>query len=140
MNEQLNTQVKTQKNKGAFKEVVAKLSRGLMLPIAMLPIAGLFLGLGSTINNLSNSEAMSIFGKIFQIPGNIIFSSLPVLFAIAIAISFTKDSGTAGLSAMVGWLIFNAIQFAFIINPPVKETLNPINGTYHFLWYKFGAT
>jgi PTS system glucose-specific IIC component len=35
-------------------------------------------------------------------PGNVVFSNLPILFAIAIAISFTKDSGTAGLSALVG--------------------------------------
>jgi PTS system glucose-specific IIC component len=44
-----------QKNKGAGKELIAKLSRGLMLPIAMLPIAGLFLGVGSAI--VSNTSA-----------------------------------------------------------------------------------
>jgi PTS system glucose-specific IIC component len=43
------------KNKGAAKELMAKLSRGLMLPIAMLPIAGLFLGIGSAI--VSNTSA-----------------------------------------------------------------------------------
>jgi PTS system glucose-specific IIC component len=44
-----------QKNKGGAKEVMAKLSRGLMLPIAMLPIAGLFLGIGSAI--VTNTSA-----------------------------------------------------------------------------------
>jgi PTS system glucose-specific IIC component len=46
---------------------------------------------------------------------------LPVLFAIAIAITFTKDSGTAGLSAFVGWIVFCAIQSAFIITNDDKS-------------------
>ncbi|GHU27024.1 hypothetical protein FACS1894152_2910 [Bacilli bacterium] len=90
------------KNKGAMKEIMAKLSRGLMLPIAMLPIAGLFLGIGSAITNNVHSNGMTILGNVIQMPGDIVFGCLPVLFAIAIAISFTKDSGTAALSAFVG--------------------------------------
>jgi PTS system glucose-specific IIC component len=91
------------KQKGGFQEIIAKLSRGLMLPIAMLPIAGLFLGIGSTIvNTAGDNNALKIFGSVLQVPGGAIFSALPCLFAIAIAISFTKDSGTAGLSAFVG--------------------------------------
>jgi PTS system glucose-specific IIC component len=92
------------KPKGNVREAIAKLSRGLMLPIAMLPIAGLFLGIGATIINLtsSHSSALYIFGNILNTTGSAIFSALPCLFAIAIAISFTKDSGTAGLSAFVG--------------------------------------
>jgi PTS system glucose-specific IIC component len=96
------------KPKGSVKEVIAKLSRGLMLPIAMLPIAGLFLGIGATIVNLTTKDGqitiagLHMFGNILNISGGAIFSALPALFAIAIAISFTKDSGTAGLSAFVG--------------------------------------
>ncbi|MDR3257608.1 MAG: PTS transporter subunit EIIC, partial [Mycoplasmataceae bacterium] len=120
------------KQKGGFQEIIAKLSRGLMLPIAMLPIAGLFLGIGSTIvNTAGDNNALKIFGSVLQVPGGAIFSALPCLFAIAIAISFTKDSGTAGLSAFVGWLIFNSIQVAFIVNPTDTDMY------YHFLWYKF---
>jgi PTS system glucose-specific IIC component len=44
------------KPKGSVKEIIAKLSRGLMLPIAMLPIAGLFLGIGATIVNLTTKD------------------------------------------------------------------------------------
>jgi PTS system glucose-specific IIC component len=43
-----------------------------------------------------------MFGNVLNVSGGAIFSALPALFAIAIAISFTKDSGTAGLSAFVG--------------------------------------
>ena len=50
-----------------------------MLPIAMLPIAGLFLGVGSAIvNNAGANEALALFGRVLQIPGNAIFSNLPI--------------------------------------------------------------
>jgi len=87
---------------GGIKEFIAKLSRGLMLPIAMLPIAGLFLGVGSAIINNANSEAMLIIGRVLQIPGNAIFSNLPILFCVSITITFTNDAGSSGLSALVG--------------------------------------
>jgi PTS system glucose-specific IIC component len=91
------------RNKGHIKEFMAKLSRGLMLPIAMLPIAGLFLGIGNAIfSHAAENSGLWVFGNVIGFPGKVIFSCLPVLFAIAIAITFTKDSGTAGLSALVG--------------------------------------
>jgi PTS system glucose-specific IIC component len=123
------------KQKGNFQEIIAKLSRGLMLPIAMLPIAGLFLGIGSTIVNAAgeNNNALKIFGQIFQVPGGAVFAALPCLFAIAIAISFTKDSGTAGLSAFVGWLIFNSIQTAFVITNSHDDAGKTIIDSYDFL-------
>jgi PTS system glucose-specific IIC component len=120
---------------GSIKEVIAKLSRGLMLPIAMLPIAGLFLGIGSTIvNQTASGSGANVFGYVLSTTGNAIFACLPVLFAIAIAISFTKDSGTAALSAFVGWLIFNAFQFAIIIKKgdPTQTTVTNSDG-YQFL-------
>jgi PTS system glucose-specific IIC component len=117
------------KSKGNIKEAIAKLSRGLMLPIAMLPIAGLFLGIGSTIvNQATDGTALSVIGNVLKTTGNAIFACLPVLFAIAIAISFTKDSGTAALSAFVGWLIFNALQYALIINKGHPDALQPTDG------------
>ena len=102
-----------------LREFVAKLSRGLMLPIAMLPIAGLFLGIGSAIVTQATAndiEWLTTFGKILQTPGNAIFSNLPVLFCIAVAITFAKDAGTAGLSAFVGWIVFCAFQSSIIIS------------------------
>ena len=117
-----------------IKEFIAKLSRGLMLPVAMLPIAGLFLGIGSAIvNNAHGNTGLEIFGKILQIPGGAVFSNLPILFCVAIAITFTGDAGTAGLSAVVGWIIFCALQSVFIIeiDPDTK---------YHFLFYTLSGT
>ena len=128
---------KSKKNKGSIKEFIAKLSRGLMLPIAMLPIAGLFLGVGSAIVN--NTEGVAqVIGNILLMPGQIVFNSLPVLFAIAIAITFTKDSGTAGLSAFVGWIVFCAFQCALIqynrIDPSLGNSAENLS-SIDFLFY-----
>jgi PTS system glucose-specific IIC component len=73
-----------------------------------------------------------------RVPGGAIFAALPCLFAVAIAISFTKDSGTAGLSAVVGWLIFNSIQSVFVItNSHVDDAGKTIIDSYDYLFYHF---
>jgi PTS system glucose-specific IIC component len=118
---------------GAGREFIAKLSKGLMLPIAMLPIAGLFLGIGATIATQGANagiEGLIVLGNFIKLPGDVIFGALPVLFAIAIAIAFTKDAGAAGLSALVGFLVFSGIQASLIVK----------NGDgYDILFYKAGS-
>ena len=121
---------------GGAREVIAKLSRGLMLPIAMLPIAGLFLGIGSAISTNCPTGFGYIFGQIISTPGNVVFSNLAVLFAIAIAITFTGDVGVAGLSSFVGWIVFCALQSALII-PSTNATGEDI---YKFLYWTLDST
>ncbi len=122
---------------GGAKEIIAKLSRGLMLPIAMLPIAGLFLGIGNAITTNSVSEAAKTFGQVISTPGNIIFANLAVLFAVAIAITFTGDIGVAGLSSFVGWIVFCAIQNALIITQTDPDTHKVIS--CNFLFYHLNS-
>ncbi|MGL5617820.1 MAG: glucose PTS transporter subunit IIA [Metamycoplasmataceae bacterium] len=121
------------KKSGSSREFIAKLSKGLMLPIAMLPVAGLFLGIGATIATQganANIEGLVVLGNFIKLPGDVIFGALPVLFAIAIAIAFTKDAGAAGLSALVGFLVFSGIQASLIVK----------NGDgYDILFYKAGS-
>jgi PTS system glucose-specific IIC component len=101
---------------GGFKEGMSKLSRGLMLPIATLPIAGILLGIGSAITAHTSVNSVGyVIGNIVQTPGSLIFAILPLIFAIALAINFTKDNGVAGLSAAIGYLTFIAIQAALVI-------------------------
>lgn len=107
---------KNKQNKGAVKEFIAKLSKGLMLPIAMLPVAGLFLGIGSAIAaNAGGNVGLETFGNFLKVPGDVIFGALPVLFAIAIAIAFTGDAGPAALAALVGFLVFSGLQTALSV-------------------------
>ena len=124
------------KGSGNSREFIGKLSRGLMLPISLLPVAGLFLGIGAAIVNGSNgNEGLELFGKFLQLPGDAIFGALPVLFAIAIAITFTRDAGTAGLSALVAFLAFGGIQQA-LIQPVVNAAGQTIG--YDLLFYAGG--
>ncbi|WP_342263285.1 PTS transporter subunit EIIC [Spiroplasma endosymbiont of Dromius quadrimaculatus] len=88
-----------------------------MLPIALLPIAGLFLGIGATIETLAknaDAEAWETFGTFLKMMGDVPFANLPVLFAISVAIAFTNDAGVAGLTALIGFLIFIVVIAVFM--------------------------
>lgn len=122
-----------EKKSGKFKDIIGKLSRGLMLPIAMLPIAGLFLGIGSALVTQAQEHSIAwleTFGKIIKIPGDVIFSNLAVLFCIAIAITFANDKGVAGLAAFVGWLAFCGLQSAIITDNDILFYHFTENGTF----------
>ncbi len=89
--------------KGAIKEAIGKLSQGLMMPIAVLPVAGLLLGVGAAIfNNSAGNQAAQVFGAFLRNAGDFVFGNLALLFAIAIAVAFTNGAGVAGLAATVG--------------------------------------
>ncbi|UMZ13148.1 PTS transporter subunit EIIC [Pseudomonas sp. MPFS] len=80
-----------------FIEGLQRLGRALMLPIAILPIAGLLLRLGDT-------DLLDI--AIIHDAGQSIFGNLALIFAIGIAVGFAKDNnGTAGLAGAIGYLV-----------------------------------
>lgn len=83
-----------------FIEGLQRLGRALMLPIAILPIAGLLLRLGDT-------DLLDI--AIIHSAGNAIFSNLALIFAIGIAVGFARDNnGTAGLAGAIGYLVMTS--------------------------------
>ena len=113
---------------GTMKLFMSKLSKGLMLPIAILPIAGLFLGIGGSITGYPGvGEGAEAFGRFLKMPGDVVFGNLPVLFAISVAVAFTDDSGIAGLAALLGWAVFNGVQASLI---------NLEGGVYSMLYWK----
>lgn len=78
-----------------------KLGRSLMLPIAVLPIAGLLLRLGQP-------DLLDI--AFIADAGNAIFANLALIFAIGLAVGFANDSnGAAGLAGVVGYLVLDAV-------------------------------
>ena len=79
-----------------------RLGRALMLPIAVLPVAGLLLRLGQP-------DVFNI--KMIADAGDAIFSNLPLLFAIGVAVGFAKDNnGTAALAGAIGYLVEVAVM------------------------------
>lgn len=98
-----------------------------MLPIAILPVAGLLLGIGGSLTNetmLNTYHLMGIFGPgtvfyiIFTVmgeAGNVVFANLPVLFAMGVAIGMAKkEKDVAALSAVIAFFIMHASISAMI--------------------------
>ncbi|AHH08614.1 PTS transporter subunit EIIC [Borrelia anserina] len=102
---------------GRFFESAQKFGRSFMLPIAILPAAGLFLGVGGAFSNPATISAYSFLDLFFlqavfnimSTAGAVIFVNLPPIFAIGVAVGLAKsDKGTAGLAAFIGYLVLNS--------------------------------
>ena len=79
---------------------VQQLGRSLMLPIAVLPVAGLLLRLGQP-------DLLDV--KLIAQAGDTIFSNLALIFAIGVAVGFARDNaGVAGLAGGMGYLVMMA--------------------------------
>ena len=100
--------------------VLQRVGRAFMLPIALLPIAGLFLGIGASLTNPAMIEAYglsSILGEgtvlnsiltIISGVGSIIFSNLPIIFAMGVALGMAEaEKGTATLSAAIAFFVMH---------------------------------
>ncbi|HYM28746.1 MAG TPA: N-acetylglucosamine-specific PTS transporter subunit IIBC, partial [Steroidobacteraceae bacterium] len=93
-----------------FLAALQKVGGALMLPIAVLPIAGLLLRLGQ--HDLFNSVTMAA-------AGGAIFSNLGLLFAIGVAVGLARENhGAAGLAAVVAYLIATNGAAVLIAVPP----------------------
>ena len=97
--------------------VLQRVGRSFMLPIAMLPIAGLLLGIGSSFTNPTTLEAYHLTRMIRQggilysiltimkATGSVVFDNLALLFAMGVAIGMAKkEKAVAALSGAVGCL------------------------------------
>lgn len=110
-------------NKLWFKEfrtksaaILQKFGRELMLPIAILPFAGLLLGIGGAIgaNKLKTDLAAQTTALVFKSMSEIVFANLPVPFCIAVVITFTNEAGSAAFIGLLGFLVFQSSQMPFI--------------------------
>lgn len=85
--------------------------QSLMVPVSILPAAGLLVALGRALQN-SGFETESwvvALGHIFYAGGLAVFEQLPVVFAVGVAIGFSGGSGTAALSAVAGFYAFSNV-------------------------------
>ncbi len=108
------------KQKKGFFSVLQRVGRAFMLPIALLPIAGLLLGVGASFTNPATLEAykltafmgegtvlFSLF-SLFASVGTVIFDNLPLLFAMGVALGMAEnEKGTATLSAAIAFFVMH---------------------------------
>lgn len=88
-----------------------RLGKSLMLPIALLPAAGILLRLGQP-DLLGKIEAPAIgpFFEAMSAAGGAIFANLPLLFAVGVAVGFAKKAdGSTALAAVAGYLVISAV-------------------------------
>ncbi len=101
-----------------------KIGKSLMLPVSVLPIAGILLGIGAAgFENIPNFLVPIL--SIMKVSGGAIFGNLPVLFAIGVALGFTKNDGVAALSAVVGYAVLLATMgvLADLHGVPTKDIM-----------------
>ncbi|MDQ6642071.1 MAG: PTS transporter subunit EIIC [Actinomycetota bacterium] len=89
---------------------VQKFGRSLMLPIAALPVAALLLRLGQPDLMGADGLGWTKVAAVIGAAGNGIFSNLPLLFALGVAIGMAKKAdGSTALAAVVGYLVFKGV-------------------------------
>lgn len=114
-----NTETKKKWGSGAFS-VLQRVGRAFMLPIALLPIAGLLLGIGASLTNTAMLEAYNLMGimgpgtflnAVFTLlasVGTVIFDNLPLIFALGVALGMAEnEKATATLSAAIAFFVMH---------------------------------
>lgn len=107
--------------------VLQRIGRSLMLPIAILPVAGLFLGIGGSFTNQTLIEAYGLekflgdgtflhtFLLVLSDAGDVVFANLPLIFAIGVAIGMAKkEKEVAALSGAIAFFIMHASIAALV--------------------------
>ncbi|MFD3158596.1 glucose-specific PTS transporter subunit IIBC [Haloimpatiens sp. FM7330] len=114
--------------------VLQQVGRALMLPVALLPVAGLLLAFGNMFQNQAflnlapalNAHWFQTFAQVMEQCGGIIFGNLALIFAVGVAIGLADGEGVAGLAAIVGFLIMNkTLGIIAGVTPEVLKTGDP---------------
>ncbi len=121
--------------------VLQRVGRSFMLPIALLPVAGLLLGIGSSFTNPTTLEAYRLTGiikeggllytilDIMSKTGSVVFDNLPLLFAMGVAIGMAKrEKEVAALSGAIAYLVMNTAISALITASGGVDAM-PLNST-----------
>ena len=109
--------------------VLQRVGRSFMLPIAVLPVAGLLLGIGSSFTNatmidtyglqaiLGEGTILNMFLTVLSKAGSALFDNLPMIFAVGCAIGMAKkEKEVAALSAVIAYFTMNAAVNAMLVN------------------------
>ena len=115
--------------KNPVMAVLQRIGRSLMMPIAVLPAAGLLLRFGQPdllgadgLAGVSGFAWVQPVADVLLAAGSAILDNLPILFAIGVAIGFARRSdGSTALAALVGYLIFNKVTMQLFSTSSIKD-------------------
>ncbi|MFF3889534.1 PTS transporter subunit EIIC [Streptomyces sp. NPDC001914] len=109
-----------------------KVGRSLQLPIAVLPAAGILLRLGQPDVFGKDGLGWNKVASVFATAGDAVFSNLPLLFCVGIAIGFAKKAdGSTALAALVGFLVYKNVLTAFPITEAKVTKGADVAATYN---------
>ena len=120
-----------------FFGVLQKVGKALMLPVALLPAAGLLLGFGNAFQNPTLTAKLPfleagwivMIAQVMEQSGGIIFGNLALLFAVGVAIGLAGGDGVAGLAAIIGYLIMNVTMGTWLAITPEMTAADPAYAT-----------
>jgi glucose PTS system EIICBA or EIICB component len=105
-----------------------RIGQSLMLPVSVLPAAGLMVALGRVFQKSTEASTdptfLNALGDILFVGGLAIFEQLPVVFAIGVAIGFAGGAGVAGLSAGVGYFTLASVLKAMTASRGLELPIN----------------
>lgn len=112
--------------------ILQMVGKALMLPVALLPAAGLMLGFGNAAQQdtmlgylpFLKADWIQLTATVMEDAGGVIFDNLPLIFAIGVAIGLASD-GAAGLAALIGYLVMNQVMGSFMQVTPEMITEDP---------------
>jgi glucose-specific phosphotransferase system IIA component len=119
----------SKKAKGTFA-LLQKVGKSLMLPVSVLPAAGLMVALSRIIEQLAgeqilaNNMILNAFVQILFSGGLVVFENLPLIFAVGVAIGFTAGEAVSGLASLVGYVVLTKV-LEVVSN--VQNLEDPIN-------------
>ncbi|MEC0332832.1 MULTISPECIES: glucose-specific PTS transporter subunit IIBC [Paenibacillus] len=98
-----------------FFGVLQRVGKALMLPVALLPAAGLLLGIGNMLVSPDflervpalDNHTIHAVATVMMNAGQIVFTNLALLFAVGVAVGLAGGEGVAGLAAIIGYLVMN---------------------------------
>ena len=105
--------------KNAFANL-QKVGKSLMLPVSVLPIAGILLGVGSA----NFSWLPAVVSHVMAEAGGSVFANMPLIFAIGVALGFTNNDGVSALAAVVAYGIMvktMAVVAPLVLHLPAEE-------------------
>lgn len=113
--------------------VLQRVGKALMLPVALLPAAGLLLGIGNMLVSPEflelvpalDNHGVHAVATVMMNAGQIVFTNLALLFAVGVAVGLAGGEGVAGLAAIIGYLVMNVTMGTVIGVTPAMIGTDP---------------